>query len=517
VSAAIELRDVFRVHRTPEGDAAALQGLTLTVEAGETVVVAGPSGAGKSTLLRVVSGLEEPSAGSVRVLGRELARASAAARAAFRQAGVGLVDQHADRALPPALTCREIVALPLALRGAPRARGLARADELLERVGLADRAGLRPHLLSGGERQRLAVCAAVAHRPGLLLADEPGGELDTASARTVYALIAELARDEGTTVVIVSHDAAASDVAGRTLRLRDGRISAERAGDGPERLVVGRGGWVRLPQDALRDAGLDADRLTASPGWGSLQLHGSPRSGDQAPDDPPVPTPPPAHAPVVATLRGVDKAYRDGATQRRVLDGFDADLRAGRLTALSGRSGSGKTTILRLLAGLERPDAGTIIVAGQELGALDRSALAALRGTAVGVIAQEVGLLAFLTARENVALALRRRGVGVAEADRRADMWLARVGLAERATQRVSRLSGGERQRVAIARALVAEPRLLLVDEPTSRLDEANAAAVSTLLAEVAHAHGTAVVCATHDAQLLARADVQIALERPRS
>jgi ABC-type lipoprotein export system ATPase subunit len=512
MSAAIELRDVFRVHRTPDGDAAALQGLTLTVAAGEVVVVAGPSGSGKSTLLRVVSGLEEPSAGSVRVLGRELARASAPARAAFRQRGVGLVDQHADRALPPALTCREIVALPLALRGAPRAEGHARADELLARVGLADRAGMRPHLLSGGERQRLAVCAAVAHRPGLLLADEPGGELDTTSARTVYALIAELARDEGTTVVIVSHDAAASAVAGRTLRLRDGRISAEQAAGGPERLVVGRGGWVRLPQELLRDAGLDAERLTASAGWGSLELQGDARDATAGAGD--RPTPPPDAAPVVATLRGVDKSYPDGATRRRVLDGFDADLRAGRLTALSGRSGSGKTTILRLLAGLERPDAGTVAVAGQDLGELDRAGLAGLRTTAVGLVAQEVGLLAFLTARENVALALRRRGVAIEEADARAATWLERVGLAERADQRVARLSGGERQRVAIARALVAEPRVLLVDEPTSRLDEANAAAVSALLAEVAHAHGTAVVCASHDAQLLKQADARIALER---
>jgi ABC-type lipoprotein export system ATPase subunit len=514
MSAAIELRDVFRVHRTAEGDAAALQGLTLTVHAGETVVIAGPSGSGKSTLLRVVSGLEEPSAGSVRVLGRELARASAGARAAFRQAGVGLVDQHSDRALPPALTCREIVGLPLALRGAARSERDARADELLARVGLADRAAMRPHLLSGGERQRLAVCAAVAHRPGLLLADEPGGELDTASAHTVYALIAELARAEGTTVVIVSHDTAASAVAGRTLRLRDGRISAERSGDGPERLVVGRGGWVRLPEAALREAGLEADRLDARAGWGRLELLGRGRERPPAADPDDQPTAPPVQAVVVARLRGVDKAYADGSTRRQVLHGFDADLRAARLTALSGRSGSGKTTILRLLAGLERPDAGAVEVDGRPLDALDRTALAGLRASVVGVVAQEVGLLAFLSARENVALSLRRRGVDVAEADRRADVWLQRVGLAERAGQRVSRLSGGERQRVAIARALVAEPRLLLVDEPTSRLDEANAAAVSALLAEVAHAHGTAVVCATHDAQLLERADLRIDLER---
>ncbi|MBX5441889.1 MAG: ATP-binding cassette domain-containing protein, partial [Solirubrobacteraceae bacterium] len=279
---AIALRDLFRVHRTVEGDAAALQGLTLSVAAGERLVVLGPSGAGKSTLLRVLAGLEPPSAGAVRVLGADLGRLPARRRAAFRQAHVGLVDQHHDRSLPPSLRCRDAVALPLALRGAARRERARRAGELLERVGLADRADAHPHELSGGERQRVAVCAAVAHRPGLLLADEPGGELDAASAAAVYDLIAALARDEGTTVVVVSHDPAACARADRTVRLRDGRISGEAGALGEEAIVVGRGGWLRLPEELLHDAGLPA-RLVARARPGAIELRAADGAGTPPP------------------------------------------------------------------------------------------------------------------------------------------------------------------------------------------------------------------------------------------
>ena len=114
----------------------------------------------------------------------------------------------------------------------------------------------RPVELSGGEQQRVAVCAAVAHRPSLLLADEPGGELDASSAHAVYALIAELAREHGTTVVIVSHDPATAAVADRSVQIRDGRLSDETLRHGSAAIVVGRGGWLRVPEQLLRDAGI---------------------------------------------------------------------------------------------------------------------------------------------------------------------------------------------------------------------------------------------------------------------
>ena len=252
--AVVELRDVFCVHRTNEGDAAALAGTNLELARGEVLCVLGPSGAGKSTLLRVVAGIQQPSAGVVRVLGRDIGRMPARSRSRLRHELVGFLGQHTEAALSPDLRMRDAVGLPLALRGVPRRERRRRVDELLEATALADRADALPGELSGGERQRFALCAALAHRPALLLADEPTGELDDASADAIRALIVELARTNGTSVILVTHDPATAEVADRTLRIRDGRIVGDRRG-GEEALVVDDG-WLRLPPDLLTQAGI---------------------------------------------------------------------------------------------------------------------------------------------------------------------------------------------------------------------------------------------------------------------
>jgi ABC-type lipoprotein export system ATPase subunit len=213
-----------------------------------------------------------------------------------------------------------------------------------------------------------------------------------------------------------------------------------------------------------------------------------------------------------AELVGVDKAYGAGPTRRAVLQGFSARFAPGRLTAVSGRSGSGKSTILRLLAGLELPDAGEVRIDGESPVAGSRAERARLRRRALALVTQEPSLVDFLSATENVALGLALRGTEGREAEERAEIWLAELGLGERARQRVHRLSAGERQRVAIARALASAPPLLLVDEPTARLDEANAAALGELLAAAAGEHGTTIVCATHEPLLIAAADEEVAL-----
>jgi ABC-type lipoprotein export system ATPase subunit len=184
-----------------------------------------------------------------------------------------------------------------------------------------------------------------------------------------------------------------------------------------------------------------------------------------------------------------------------VLAGVSASFACGTLTAVVGRSGSGKTTLLHLLAGLERPDEGHVLVQGREIEALDRAGSAAVRREHVALVTQEPGLVPHLSARENVELGLLVRGL---EGDPAAA--LAEVGLGARLDHRADRLSAGERQRVAIARALAAGPVLLLADEPTARLDQTNARAVGELLTKLAHEHGTAVVCATHDEVVIEQA-----------
>jgi ABC-type lipoprotein export system ATPase subunit len=517
---AVEARDVFRVYSTPEGDAAALQGLTLSVEEREVLVVLGPSGSGKSTLLRILSGLDRPSAGAVSVFGRDVGKLRGRRLAEYRSRLLGYVEQHYSRSLDPDLMARDLVAIQLGLAGAERPMREKRADELLERVGLADKRLSRPGELSGGEQQRIAVCAALAHRPKLLLADEPTGELDAVSAALVYELIGELAREEGCTTVVVSHDVESTSIADRIVRVRDGRVSEETAGAGDETLVVARGGWLRLPEELLARAGI-GERARAELGAQGIVITpvGPAAAEAAAPDSLPAPATT-GDGRVGAEVRGLEKSYGLGAQKRAVFAGLDASFAAGKLVAVTGPSGSGKTTLLHLLAGLAEPDAGEVAVFGRRIADLDREARATLRREHLAVIGQDPGLTPFLSARENVELGLALRGIGPEEAEERALEALARVGLAERVEQRAGRLSAGERQRVAIARAVAAGAGLLLADEPTARLDEANALAVGALFSRLARESGAAVVVATHDPLVVEQAHTILELggyapERP--
>ena len=510
---AIEAHELFRVYSTPEGDAAALQGLNLEVEEQEVLVVLGPSGSGKSTLLRILSGLERPSAGRVAVLGREVGKLRGRTLADYRSQLLGYVEQHYSRALDPDLTARELVGVQLGLAGADRETRERRADELLERVGLTDKRGSRPGELSGGEQQRIAVCAALAHRPHVLLADEPTGELDAVSAALVYELIGELAREQGCTTVVVSHDVQSTGIADRTVRVRDGRVSEESGRHGSEEtLVIARGGWLRLPEELLAQAGIGERARAELAGEHIVVRRAGPAAPQAEETQAPAPAEPVADGRVVAEARGLLKSYGGGAQERVVLDGLDASFGSGRLVAVTGPSGSGKTTLLHLLAGLSDPDEGEILILGRRLADLDREGRAALRREDVAFIGQDPGLTPFLSARENVELGLALRRLPASAADERALEALKRVGLGERVEQRSARLSAGERQRVAIARAVAAGARLLFADEPTARLDEANALEVGSLFAKLARESGVAVVVATHDPLLVEQADATLTL-----
>jgi ABC-type lipoprotein export system ATPase subunit len=395
--------------------------------------------------------------------------------------------------------------LQLRLRGVPRAERRRRSAELLAAVGLDGASEMLPGRLSGGEQQRVAVCAALAHRPRVLLADEPSGELDRTNADVVYRLIRDLALAEGTTAVIVSHDDGATAIADRTVRIRDGRLSEEWRAGHPS-LVVGHGGWVHLPEDLRERFGITT-HVRAEAGPDGIVLV---PDADRAALPPPPPAAPGVPGERVAELAAVSKAY-----DRAIFDDLHVGFHRGVMSAVIGRSGSGKSTLLAMLAGLERPDAGEVRVLGHPLSELDRAGLARLRRSAVAYVGQEPGLVGFLSAAENVAFTLTLRGVDERTADERARVALSQIGLGARLDQHASRLSAGERQRVAIARALATGADVVLMDEPTSRLDQANAEAVAGLLAEAAAARDAAVVCATHDPLLVEAAGRRLVLDEP--
>ena len=307
--------------------------------------------------------------------------------------------------------------------------------------------------------------------------------------------------------MIVSHDPASTAIAGRFVHIRDGRVSEETVrGSADEGLiVVGRGGWLRLPQELLDRAGI-GNRAAASLDDDRIVVVAAGRDG-RVPEAPVAVTQAKAPSVEVALVRGIVKAHGRGASASHVFSGLDASFEGGRLTAVTGPSGSGKTTLLQLLAGLDLPDEGEVVVGGTAVHTLDRAGRAELRRREIALVPQQKGLVPFLSARENVELGLAIRG-----ANGEPHESLAAVGLAERAGQLTSRLSAGEQVRVAVARALAARPALLLVDEPTARLDQANALRLGTLLSALARETGAAVVCATHDPVVIEQADAELAL-----
>ena len=503
---AIRANDLFYLYRAPQGDVAALRGLSLEVADGEVVSVLGPSGSGKTTLLNLAAGRLRPSSGELSILDADGVSARALRR--LRKTSIGIVRQHYHLALPHEFTAEEIVALPLRLLGVSDREARHLAVALLREAGLEKRAGARPAELSGGEQQRVAVCAALAKRPRLILADEPTGELDPRASAAVVELLLQLAAESKAAALVVTHDPEVALRTGRTIHIRDGRLAAE--GTTRPVLIIDEQGWLRLPRRLREEAGL-RERVRAQAAWGRLELLAEDLDAERE-----------VAAPEPVRLDPAEKRFETEVALDRVTKGFALQerpivsavswtLAPEQLHVVAGPSGSGKTTLLNLIAALERPDAGEVWVGGERVDSLAPDEAARWRQRALGYLSQHSTLVEFLSARENVELALSLRGFAPGEAAERASRWLEWVGLDKLANRRADRLSGGEQRRMVLARAIAPGPRVLLADEPTAHLDRVSGRLVIRLL-QAAREAGTTVVAASHDPDVISAADTRLVL-----
>ncbi|MEO5680085.1 MAG: ABC transporter ATP-binding protein [Acidimicrobiales bacterium] len=248
----IQITDVGKVYRSGSLKVAALRGVSIEIAGGELIAIAGPSGSGKSTLMHILGCLDSPTSGTYRLAGRDVSVLSEDELAAARNERIGFVFQQFN--LLPSLSACHNVELPLAYAGVSRAERRTRAMEALDRVGLADRVEHRPGELSGGQQQRVAVARALVTEPALILADEPTGNLDSASSAEVLGLLRDL-HAAGRTVVLITHEHDVARAAERVIALRDGR-------------VVGQPAPKRVP-DAVAD---DAPDEEPEPGAGALAV-----------------------------------------------------------------------------------------------------------------------------------------------------------------------------------------------------------------------------------------------------
>lgn len=482
---------------TMDGVVHAVEGVDLEIRPGETVAIVGESGSGKSTTAMAIIGLlaggGKVAAGSIKLDGRDISHASESELRSIRGRDIGLVPQDPMSNLNPVAKIGTQVAETLLAHGlATRQNVQSKVVEALTAAGLPDperRAKQYPHEFSGGMRQRALIAIGLACKPRLLIADEPTSALDATVQRRVLDLLDELQREDGTSILLVTHDlGVAADRAARIAVLKDGRIVEQ----GPSAQVLAD------PEDPYtRQLLADAPAFT---------------TGFRRPDAPPFLRDAAAVAaekPYEIVAAGLVKEFRVSGRERfRAVDDVSFRVRRGTTHALVGESGSGKSTTARLVTRFLRPDAGTVELAGEDATAVEGARLRALRRR-IQLVYQNP--FASLDPRQQiadiVAEPLHNFRIGTRSERRdRAVALLERVALPADAARRTpSELSGGQRQRVAIARALAVDPKILVLDEAVSALDVTVQARILELLSALQAELGLTYLFISHDLAVVRR------------
>jgi energy-coupling factor transport system ATP-binding protein len=478
---------------------ATLTDFSATIAPGEFVLVVGPSGSGKSTLLRSLNGLVPHFyggqwAGRAEVFGRDPVHYAPRGMADL----VGFVFQDPEAQFVVDTVEDEMV-FAMENFGLPHGTMRKRLEEVLDQMAIAHLRQRRINTLSGGEKQRVAIASVLALQPEVLVLDEPTSQLDPQAAEEVLVALRHLNEDLGLTIILSEHRLE------RVLQYADRVLYLPGSGEpailGAPRVIAAQLPWAPPLVELGRKLGWDPLPLTIKEGRIAARGMLAGLRASEAAAAPAGAQPGDAPAPVVA-VRDLHYAYGGRSALRAV----NLEVRPGEFVALMGRNGSGKSTLLRQIVGLLKPDQGQVTVHGMDT---QRAALSDIIRT-VGYVPQDPGALLF---NDTVAaeLAFTRRGHAMpGDVDEDARL-LARLGLERVAARDPRDLSVGQRQRTALAAILVADPQLILLDEPTRGLDYEQKRELADLLLELKR-EGRAIVMATHDVELVAACADRVAL-----
>jgi ABC-type lipoprotein export system ATPase subunit len=441
--------DVWKTYPTSTGQVEALVGVDAEFPAGAVTAVVGPSGSGKSTLLKLLAGLDRATRGDVVVQGRHLVGVTQRRMRYVRRHSMTYVFQRPADNFVPHLTLAEHASL---VQGPGAPAGAQGHLEVFQQFGIGHKVGELPQALSGGEQARAAFALALLRGTPLILADEPTAELDEHSALDLLSAV-RLHADRGVAFILATHDRNVTDASDEVLLLERGRRVTD-------------GGHAVAP----------------------------PLSGEEPATRPSRRT--------VAVAHGISKSYRRGEETVHAVSDVSVELHSGELVALVGRSGSGKSALLNLLAGWQQPDAGAVSYSVETAANADP---AHLGWDALAVLPQKFGLMEELSVRGNVEYPARLAG-RLFERRKWIDSVMADLELGELADRLPQEISIGQQQRTALARALALAPAVVLADEPTAHQDARFRAAVLTLLRRMAES-GTCCVVATHEEEVSELAD----------
>ena len=486
---AVEVDGLTIAYRLRGEETVAVHDISFRLERGETLALVGESGSGKTTTAQAVIGLLASNGrvveGSIRLGGQDVTSWDQRHWRAFHGRHVALIPQDPHNSLNPVKRIGDSLAEVMRIHRAADAPSVRRkVIELLERVEIPDpemRARQYPHQLSGGMKQRVLIASAIAMRPGLIVADEATSALDVTVQKTILDLIDELRREDGTAVMLVTHDlAVAADRTSEVLVLKGGAVQEQ----GPTRAVLAHPAAAYTRQ-LVDDAPALADAVRSSEDVHRMMTD-------------------PLHADTVIAVENAVKEFSvPGHRGRlRAVDDVSFSARRGMTHALVGESGSGKSTIARMVMGFEQATSGRVCVDGVDMATLRGSALRDARRRLQMVYQNP---FASLDPRQSIHSIieepLRNYGLGSRrERARRAREALELVALPETVADRRAReLSGGQRQRVAIARAIVLDPTVMVLDEAVSALDVTVQAGILDLLGRIQREFGTTYLFISHD------------------